>query len=117
MRDSTASGVVGDRSKSTSSTSSSLEISLEGISSKRARLSAFPFPFSVESSRPRACRGLRAAPVARQSRQPPPGGTIRAGIIVPAGAINPITIADEGGLELLGNVGEFLVVADQSLGY
>jgi len=35
------------------------------------------------------------------------GSTIRAGILVPAGAINPITIADEGSLELLGNVGEF----------
>jgi peptide/nickel transport system substrate-binding protein len=45
------------------------------------------------------------------------GGTIRAGIITPAGAINPLTIADEGGLELLGNVGEFLVEADQALGY
>jgi peptide/nickel transport system substrate-binding protein len=45
------------------------------------------------------------------------GATIRAGIIVPAGAINPLTIADEGGLELLGNVGEFLVLADQQLGY
>ena len=45
------------------------------------------------------------------------GSTIRAGILVPAGAINPITIADEGSLELLGNVGEFLVLADQALGY
>jgi peptide/nickel transport system substrate-binding protein len=62
-------------------------------------------------------RGLRAAPVARQSRAAASGGTIRAGIIVPAGAINPITIADEGSLELLGNVGEFLVEANQSLGY
>ena len=43
--------------------------------------------------------------------------TIRAGIIVPAGAINPLTIEDQGGLELLGNVGEFLVLADQQLGY
>ena len=43
------------------------------------------------------------------------GATIKAGILVPAGAINPLTIADEGGLELLGNVGEFLVLADQAL--
>jgi peptide/nickel transport system substrate-binding protein len=46
-----------------------------------------------------------------------PGGTIKAGILVPAAAINPITIADQGGLELLGNVGEFLVFADQHLNY
>src|SRR6266853_1782558 len=30
------------------------------------------------------------------------GGTIKAGILVPAAAINPITIADQGGLELIG---------------
>ena len=36
---------------------------------------------------------------------------------MPTAAINPITIADEGGLELLGNVGEFLVLADQTLSY
>ena len=40
------------------------------------------------------------------------GATIKAGVLVPAAAINPITIADQGGLELLGNVGEFLVFAD-----
>jgi peptide/nickel transport system substrate-binding protein len=45
------------------------------------------------------------------------GATIRAGILVPTSAINPITIADAGGLELLGNVGEFLVLADQQLKY
>jgi peptide/nickel transport system substrate-binding protein len=41
------------------------------------------------------------------------GATIKAGILVPAAAVNPITIADQGGLELLGNVGEFLVFTDQ----
>src|SRR5581483_492224 len=41
------------------------------------------------------------------------GATIKAGILIPAAAINPITIADQGGLELLGNVGEFLVFTDQ----
>jgi peptide/nickel transport system substrate-binding protein len=46
-----------------------------------------------------------------------PGGTIKAGILVPAAAINPITIADQGGLELIGNVGSFLTFADQHLGH
>ncbi|MGH9302839.1 MAG: ABC transporter substrate-binding protein [Acidimicrobiales bacterium] len=41
------------------------------------------------------------------------GARIRAGTLVPAGAINPLTIADSGGLDLLGNVGEFLVFTDQ----
>jgi len=45
------------------------------------------------------------------------GATIRAGILVPAAAINPITIADQGGLELIGNVGEMLVFTDQQLNY
>ncbi len=60
--------------------------------------------------------GLKRAAVAPRSAAKA-GATIRAGIIVPAGAINPLTIADQGGLELLGNVGEFLVLADQQLGY
>ena len=45
------------------------------------------------------------------------GATIKAGILVPAAAINPITIADQGGLELIGNVGEFLIFADQHFNY
>jgi peptide/nickel transport system substrate-binding protein len=52
---------------------------------------------------------------------PPAGGkagaTIKAGILVPAAAINPTTIADQGGLELIGNVGEFLVFTDQHNNY
>ena len=42
------------------------------------------------------------------------GGTIKAGLFTPVGAINPITINDQGGLELMGNVGEFLVFTDHS---
>jgi len=45
------------------------------------------------------------------------GAAINAGILVPAAAINPLTIADQGGLELIGNVGEFLVFIDQQLNY
>jgi peptide/nickel transport system substrate-binding protein len=40
------------------------------------------------------------------------GATIKAGLLTPVGAINPITINDQGGLELLGNVGEFLAFVD-----
>ena len=60
---------------------------------------------------------LKPSPSATRHARAGSGAPIRAGIIVPAGAINPLTIADEGGLELLGNVGEFLVEADQALGY
>ena len=45
------------------------------------------------------------------------GATIKAGFLVPAAAINPITIADQGGLELIGNVGEFLVFTDHQGNY
>jgi peptide/nickel transport system substrate-binding protein len=45
------------------------------------------------------------------------GATIKAGILVPAAAINPITIADQGGLQLIGNVGEFLVFTDHQNNY
>jgi peptide/nickel transport system substrate-binding protein len=41
------------------------------------------------------------------------GATIKAGIGVPAAAINPITIADQGGLEMIGQVGEWLAFCDQ----
>jgi peptide/nickel transport system substrate-binding protein len=43
--------------------------------------------------------------------------TIKAGILVPAAAVNPLTIADQGGLELIGNVGEFLVFTDHQGNY
>src|SRR5262249_10637225 len=56
------------------------------------------------SGTPSSSGGSSSGAVAGKS-----GATIKAGILVPAAAINPITIADQGGLELLGNVGEFLV--------
>lgn len=45
------------------------------------------------------------------------GGTIMAGMVVPAGAINPLTVADTGGLEVLNQVGENLVFVDHNLQY
>jgi peptide/nickel transport system substrate-binding protein len=43
------------------------------------------------------------------------GATIKAGIITPAAAINPVTIADQGGLDMLGQTGEYLCFSDQHL--
>jgi len=65
-----------------------------------------------------ACGGSSSSPTSSGSA--PKGkanATIKAGILVPAAAINPITIADQGGLELIGNVGEFLVFTDTNLNY
>ena len=41
--------------------------------------------------------------------------TIRAGIVTPTGAINPVTVADQGGLDMLGQTGEYLVLSTQTL--
>ena len=44
-----------------------------------------------------------------------PGAVIKAGIVVPTGAINPVTIADQGGLDMLAQTGEYLCLATQTL--
>jgi peptide/nickel transport system substrate-binding protein len=43
------------------------------------------------------------------------GATIKVGIITPAAAVNPLTIADQGGLDMLGQVGEYLCFSNQHL--
>ncbi len=50
-----------------------------------------------------------------QTKAPRPGGTIRAGIVAPAAAIDPIKISDEGGLAVLAMSGQFLVFSDRHL--
>ena len=44
-----------------------------------------------------------------------PGAVIKAGIETPAAAINPVTVADQGGLDMLAQTGEYLVLSDQTL--
>ena len=44
-----------------------------------------------------------------------PGGTIRVALTVPAAAIDPVTIADNGGLEILLQAAEFLCVLQPDL--
>ena len=41
--------------------------------------------------------------------------TIKAGIITPTGAIDPVTVADQGGLDMLAQTGEYLCLSDQTL--
>jgi peptide/nickel transport system substrate-binding protein len=43
------------------------------------------------------------------------GATIKAGIIVPAATVNPVTVADQGGLDMLGQTGEYLTFSNQTL--
>jgi len=42
------------------------------------------------------------------------GATIKAGIVTPTGSINPITVADQGGLDMLGQTGEYLALSTQT---
>ena len=41
--------------------------------------------------------------------------TINAGIVTPSGDINPVTVADQGGLDMLAQTGEYLALSDQTL--
>jgi peptide/nickel transport system substrate-binding protein len=43
------------------------------------------------------------------------GATIKTGIVTPTGQINPLTVADQGGLDMLGQTGEYLCLSDQNL--
>jgi peptide/nickel transport system substrate-binding protein len=43
------------------------------------------------------------------------GATIKVAIIQPTGAINPVTVGDQGGLDMLGQTGEYLCLSDQHL--
>jgi peptide/nickel transport system substrate-binding protein len=43
------------------------------------------------------------------------GATIKAGIIVPAATVNPVTVADQGGLDMLAQTGEYLTFSNQHL--
>lgn len=44
-----------------------------------------------------------------------PGGVVRIGMPVPAGKINPITVADTGGVCMLSQTGEYLALSDHDL--
>jgi peptide/nickel transport system substrate-binding protein len=63
-----------------------------------------------------AC-GSSASPTPAASSAPAgkAGATIRVGVIVPAAAINPLTIADQGGIDMIGQVGEYLAFSNEHL--
>jgi peptide/nickel transport system substrate-binding protein len=43
------------------------------------------------------------------------GAVIRVGIVTPTAAINPLTVADQGGLDMLAQTGEYLTLSTQTL--
>jgi peptide/nickel transport system substrate-binding protein len=64
-----------------------------------------------------ACGGANSSSSSSSSSStagsaPKAGGTLRIAGVVPAAAINPLTVADEGGLTMLCQTGEFLVFDD-----
>jgi peptide/nickel transport system substrate-binding protein len=63
-----------------------------------------------------ACGSSKAA-TATRAPTGKSGATIRVGVVTPTAAINPITIADQGGIECIDQVGEFLVFTDRQLKY
>jgi peptide/nickel transport system substrate-binding protein len=58
-----------------------------------------------------ACGTSTAAPTTGVKK----GGKMTVAVISPAGAIDPLKVADEGGLAVLGQSGEYLVWSDQNL--
>ncbi len=66
-----------------------------------------------------ACSSSSSSPAAAGSSSASatgkPGAVIKAGIITPTGAINPVTVADQGGLDMLAQTGEYLVLSGQTL--
>ena len=44
-----------------------------------------------------------------------PGAVIRVGVETPTAAINPVTVADQGGLDMLAQTGEYLCLSTQTL--
>jgi peptide/nickel transport system substrate-binding protein len=44
-----------------------------------------------------------------------PGGVIKVGVVTPTAAINPVTVADQGGLDMLAQTGEYLTLSTQGL--
>jgi peptide/nickel transport system substrate-binding protein len=56
-----------------------------------------------------------SSPSASSTAAGAPGAVIKAGITTPTAAINPITVADQGGLDMLAQTGEYLNLSDQTL--
>jgi peptide/nickel transport system substrate-binding protein len=63
-----------------------------------------------------AC-GSSTAPTKTKAPAGKSGVTIKVGVVTPTAAINPITMADQGGIECIDQVGEFLVFTDYQLKY
>src|SRR5215472_11747231 len=59
--------------------------------------------------------GTSSAPSGGSTAAGKAGAVIKAGIITPTAAINPVTVADQGGLDMLAQTGEYLCLSSQTL--
>src|SRR6516162_8339122 len=59
--------------------------------------------------------GTSSAPSGGSTATGKAGAVIKAGIITPTAAINPVTVADQGGLDMLAQTGEYLCLSSQTL--
>jgi peptide/nickel transport system substrate-binding protein len=62
-----------------------------------------------------ACGSSTSPGTTKSSGSAASSATIRTGIVTPASAINPVTVADQGGLDMLGQTGEYLCLSSQTL--
>jgi peptide/nickel transport system substrate-binding protein len=62
-----------------------------------------------------ACGSSSAPGTTPSSGSAASNATIKVGIVTPTAAINPVTVADQGGLDMLGQTGEYLCLSDQTL--
>jgi peptide/nickel transport system substrate-binding protein len=61
-----------------------------------------------------ACGGSSPSP-SKSSPAGASGATIKAGIVTPTSSINPVTVADQGGLDMLSQTGEYLALSNHTL--
>ena len=54
-------------------------------------------------------------PDAPQRGTPRPGGSFRVGLLVPAGALDPVLVGDQSGLGVIGLSGDYLIWSDRTL--
>jgi peptide/nickel transport system substrate-binding protein len=62
-----------------------------------------------------ACGSSSPSPSSSSPANAASSAIIKVGIIVPAASINPVTVADQGGLDMLAQTGEYLCLSDQTL--
>jgi peptide/nickel transport system substrate-binding protein len=68
---------------------------------------------SASSSSSSSSAATSTSPTAAASGTP--GGVIKVGVVTPTADINPVTVADQGGLDMLGQTGEYLTLSTQTL--